>query len=470
MTTPPGDRHVSSGTSPLFWRQLLSLLKDGQVIPVVGQDVVTVDGEHGRCTLNEYLARRVETLLDLRPTDPSQPLTLHDVACRYLETAGDRQMGDLYWSVKEALRERPVPVPEALRKLARIEGFKLYVTTTFDDLLQRAIDEERFQGQPRTQAFAYQPERVQDIPSPVNMLTVPAVYYLLGRLSATQDFVVTEEDTLEFVHSLQLENRRPNLLLDEMRSHSLLLIGSGYSDWLMRFFLRIAKRERLLLAGASSPARIVVDARARDDASLAEFVRHFSGQTKVFTGGALEFIDELSARWEEQRETVQERGWTPQGEQPEAEPADSIFVSYASEDRQIVERLVDAFRAAGLPVWFDKSGGLQGGEDYEMKIQARIRSASLFVPVLSRTVLTREKRFFRFEWDEAIKVERQTAENQAFIVPVRMDNVPPDSSSIPLRFRELHWLDADPDTGYSAIVTRVKALYREYQLGARVPA
>src|SRR5688500_12870178 len=387
MTAFGDGRSASASTSsPLFWRQLLSLLKEGQVIPVVGQDVVTVETEDGRRTLNEYLARKVEVLLEMKPADSSRNPALHEVACRYLETAGDRQIGDIYWAVKEALGERPLPIPDALRKLAAIEPFTLYVSTTFDDLLQRAIDEVRFRGQPRTQTFTYSPERVQDLPSPIARLNTPAVYHLLGRLSAVPDFVVTEEDTLEFVHSLQSENRRPNQLLDELRTHSLLLIGSGFSDWLMRFFLRITKKDRLLLA--RSKTDVVVDARVRDDASLADFLRTFSAQTKVFSGGALEFIDELSSRWDEQRTAPEEGGWKPEAEAATGrEPDDAIFVSYASEDRPLAERLVAELRAAGLPVWFDKAGGLQGGDDYEREIQSRIRKASLFVPLLSRTVL-----------------------------------------------------------------------------------
>ncbi|MET0398175.1 MAG: toll/interleukin-1 receptor domain-containing protein [Longimicrobiaceae bacterium] len=446
----------AAGPTGLFWSQLLSRLKERQLIPVVGQDAIEVEDDLGRCTLNEYLARRVEAFLELEPADPPARTTLHAVACRYLKKAG--QIDDVYSAVKEVWAERPLPVPDSLRKLARIDAFKLYVTTTFDDLLQRAVDEERFPGRRGTRSFAYSPGRVEDLPGPVAEMDSPVVYHLLGRLSALQDYVVTEEDTLEFVHSLHSETRRPNLLLDEMRSHSLLLIGSGFSDWLMLFFLRIAKRERLLLA--RSRTQFLVDTRTREPA-LGDFLRHFSAQTKVFPGGALEFIDQLSARWEALREA--EPGDAPPPP-PERAAEHAIFVSYASEDRPRAQKLAEALRGAGLPVWFDRTGGLQGGDDYEQEIRTRIRDASFFAPVLSRNVLTPERRFFRVEWDEALDEERRVAENQHFIVPIRIDDLPPDTPGLPERFRKLQWLPLGEGAELGDTVQYLQKLYRRYQL------
>jgi hypothetical protein len=447
----------------LFWRQLLTLLGDRRVIPIVGPDAVVVEADGGPMPYEQYLARRVAERLEIVLAEPPARPTLHDVACRFATMGGS--FADVYSEVKSVLDERAVPIPAALRKLARIGAFRLYVTTTFDDLLQRAIDAERFGGRPRTQAFAYAPERVQDLPAPVAQLHDPVVYHLLGRASPMPDYVVTEEDMLEFVHSLQSENRRPNLLLDELSSHSLLVIGSGYSGWLARFFLRTAKRERLLLA--RSKTDVLVDARVRGDTELTQFLRHFSAQTKIFPGGAIEFIDELAARWEEQadkRQKDQETEGVPNIVEPEEVEEDAIFVSYASEDAATANALVKALRAAGLPVWLDKAGGLQGGENYEAKIRMRIESASLFVPLLSTNVLTPQRRFFRVEWMHAFEVAKRGV--LTFIVPVRTGDVSPSSPLLPEEIRELHWLDAR-DGAFDETVQRLKTLYREYRLAMR---
>jgi hypothetical protein len=363
---PDREHFVSaqSGASPLFWRQLLALIDERRVVPIVGPDASLVDGPAGPEPVTCAIARRVETLLELEPT--TQP-TLHSVAARWLATAGPQRIADVYGAVKLALDDQPFPVPDTLRKLARIRAFDLFVTTTPDDLLRRAIDEERFGGRPVTQLFAYSPETVQDLPAPLAQLGTPAIYHLLGRASTVPDFVVTEEDTLEFVHSLQSENRRPNRLLDELRAHSLLILGSGYSGWLARFFLRAARGERILLA--RSKTDVIADARALRDDELTAFLQHFSAQTRIFGGGAAEFVDELSERWEAHvAETAQAAPATsaaaPASDDPDSGSDHAIFVSYASEDRDTALALAGAIGAAKLPVWLDRRGGLEGGDDY----------------------------------------------------------------------------------------------------------
>jgi hypothetical protein len=52
-----------------------------------------------------------------------------------------------------------------------------------------------------------------------------------------------------------------------------------------------------------------------------------------------------------------------------------------------------------------------------------------------------------------------------FVLPIRSGAVPPDSAELPEYLRRAHWLDGvDTPEGLTAIVHRVKALYREYQL------
>jgi len=449
-----------SPSANLFWAQLLSLMKKGEVIPIVGPDAILVEDVPGRPTLNEYLARKAEALLGLEPGGGPGPLTLHDVASRYLELEGSGEIGNVYSAVNEALLSRELPIPETLRKLARIDAFSLYVTTTFDDLLRRALDAERFQGERRTSSLAYTPERWDDLSGPVAAGATPTVYHLLGKASPLQDYVVTEEDTLEFVHSLQSAHRRPDSLMDEFRARSVLVIGSGYSDWLMRFFIRIATKDRLLLARSKT---ILVN--GRDDASLAAFLRRFSPQTRVFRNQVPEFVDELADRWAEFK------GASSSAEDPPATrraPERPIFISYASEDRPRAARLAAALRDAGLPVWFDRpvgygKAGLQGGVEWRPEIARQIQSASVFAAVLSSNVRTVEGRYYRHEWDQAIEAGKALPHNREFIVPICLDDLPTDAPELPPRFRDLQWLGAKGDADFGEAVRRIRDIYRNYQ-------
>jgi len=450
---PPGRAKVA-------WSQLEGLLARRNVIPVIGPDVVVVDGELGRRPLTDYIAKDVAETLEL-DQGWNEKMSLNDVACRCL--ASNMPIDDVYTAVKDSLESHPFEPPESLRKLARINAFNLFVTTTFDDLMKRALDIERFNGEDKTAVYAYSPEQVEDIPDSVDRLRGPTVYHLLGRASKVRPYVVTEEDTLEFVHALQSDMRSPKLLLDGLGSHSLLIIGSGYSDWLARFFLRVTKRERLLLARRKTD--FVADARLRDEVGLKSFLKQFNAGTKVFESEASDFIDELAERWEKIA------GSSPQPAPKSRSNGEehNVFISYAHEDSDDAKALASALRNLGVPVWLDKpagydeQGGLIGGDKFPEKIAMQIRDAALFVPLLSRNVETVDKRFFRREWGVALDAAIEASDATAYISPVKLDDIAQTSPHIPPGFKQgLHWEDIRA-SGVERVALNLREAYRNYQ-------
>lgn len=452
---------------PRFWDQLLQLIEEGRVIPVVGQDLLQVEIDGEMVPIYRWLAERLAEYLEVPGEGLPESGALHEVASRFLAQGGELE--EIYPAIKSiAPPGESVQIPEALLQLARIRPFKLFVTTTFGPLLEMAINQVRFGGQPRTKVFAYSPSSVQDLDQPIEAMDRPVVFHLFGRLSAVPDYAVTDEDTLEFVHSLQSESRRPNLLLDELSRGQLLLIGGNFPDWLGRFFLRIAKRERLWLARGKTD--IVADARLRDDASFVSFLKGFSSRTKVFQGGgAVDFVAELSRRWLERHPESESTVAAPPPEtaarvigDPLEMIAGSIFLSYASEDRPVVDALRRDLEAAGVDVWFDRQA-LEAGDDYEAKIKRNIENASLFVPILSQATLTARRRFFRIEWDHAEKIAVQVPPSQRYIIPVAIDDIAPNDPAIPERFRKINWVRLERDKPNPELIAILRQLFRDYQ-------
>ncbi len=458
---------VPGTEGPRFWDQLLQFIEERRVIPIVGQDLLVVEVDGQRTRLDSYLAERLAKYLDTSADGLPEERPLHEVACRYLAQGGELE--DIYSALKSIFppRER-LPLPEPLLQLAGIRPLGLFVTTTFDPLLQQALDEVRFDGQPRTRVFSYSPNAVEDLDQPLDAMDRPAVFHLFGRLSAVPDYAVTEEDTLEFVHSLQSKDRQPERLLDELGRRQLLLLGSSFPDWLARFFLRLARRERLGLARGKTD--VVADEHTRGDPALVAFLQRFSSRTKIFQGGgAADFVAELHRRWHERHphtETPEPTPVPPRGPL-EMEPG-AVFLSYASEDRPQVETFKEELERAGVDVWFDRNE-LIGGDDYEAKIRRNIESCSLFVPILSRSTLTSRRRFFRVEWDHAEKVAVQVPPTLRFIVPVVLDDTSPADPALPERFRRLHWERLQPGQPNPGLVGALRELFREYQrtLGPR---
>src|SRR4029434_135271 len=81
----------------------------------------------------------------------------------------------------------------------------------------------------------------EDLPGEIESSGVPTVYHLMGKLSATPTYAITQWVLCECSHALQSKPRRPAVLFDELSRHSLLIIGSRLGGWLARFFMRIAK-------------------------------------------------------------------------------------------------------------------------------------------------------------------------------------------------------------------------------------
>jgi hypothetical protein len=123
---------------------------------------------------------------------------------------------------------------------------------------------------------------------------------------------------------------------------------------------------------------------------------------------------------------------------PEREmPDNAVFISYAREDLAAVQRLKAGLDAAGIRTWFDLDR-LEGGDDYDRKIQRNIARCSYFIPVVSRTTERRLEGYFRREWSYAIDRARNIAEGALFILPVCIDDTHAASAHVPDKFKALH--------------------------------
>ena len=161
MTTLP----ATSGSLQAFdedaWDDLLNYIEERRVIPIIGPDLLRVQTDRGLRPLYEWLAEKLATKLSVDTAGLPLPLTVNDVMCCYLGQHGRRE--EAYTRVRSIMREATFEPPQALRQLARITDFDLFVTTTFDPLLENAINLERHGGESSADVIAYAPNRVADV-------------------------------------------------------------------------------------------------------------------------------------------------------------------------------------------------------------------------------------------------------------------------------------------------------------------
>ena len=419
------------------WDDLLSFIEERRVIPIVGPELLQVATDRGPRLLYDWLAEKLAARLNVDLAALPQPYTLNDVVCWFLAARGRRE--EAYVRLRGIIKDAMLEPPQALRRLAAITDFDLFVSTTFDPLLETAINLERFGGAASTDVLSYAPNRVADLPSERDRLQRPVVYHLFGRLSASPTYVISDEDLLEFICALQSEHLAPEKLFHELEHNHLLFIGSNFTNWLARLFLRMAKRQRL--SDPRDVGEVLADDHSGEDDRLMSFLQQVSVRTRIYVG-AERFVDELHERWQARRRRGGEaapaaapaRFLPPAREMPD----NAVFISYAREDLPAVQQIKAGLEAAGITTWFDMDR-LEAGDDYDRKIRLNVARCSYFIPVVSATTQRRQEGYFRREWSYAIDRVRNMADGALFILPVIIDATAAAEALVPDRFKALHF-------------------------------
>jgi hypothetical protein len=200
----------------------------------------------------------------------------------------------------------------------------------------------------------------------------------------------------------------------------------------------MAKRHRL--SDPRDVGEVLADSHVAADGRLMGFLQQVSVRTRVYSG-AEKFVDELHRRWVARRGAGQvvpiasaQRFVPPEREMPDR----AVFVSYAREDLTAVQKLKAGLDAAGIPAWFDLER-LEGGDDYDRKIQRNIGRCALFVPIVSAATERRHEGYFRREWSYAIDRTRNMADDAVFVLPVCIDGTDASRASVPDKFKSVHF-------------------------------
>jgi hypothetical protein len=440
------------------FEDLIEFIEDGSVIPVVGEELLEVRDGDAMIPLYGYLARRLAERLEISIDALPAPATLDAVVRHYLSTGGAPQ--EVYPKLRPILHQARLEPPQALLQLAAMDRFNLFVSLTLDSLLARAIDMVRFAGDSRTAELAYSPRNPADLPAPKDELRQPVVYHLFGKASPHPDYVLTEEDMLEFLHSMQ-SARVVDHLFDALRDNHLLFLGCNLSGWAIRLLLRIARGRSL------SYPRIVMETLVgeglHNDRELSSFLQQFSPRTKIISASAARFVAELAARIQARAKPMASLP-EPRASPSEAKMTDgSIFISYAHEDYSAACRLRDFLEEeAGIDVWLD-ARHLEAGDDWGHQIRRNIKSCSYFMPLISAASRHRQVGYFLREWSLAAERAMDFAESVPFIIPVVIDDTPEDAESVPERFRRTQWTRLPGGVGNEDFRRRIIALVRDYR-------
>jgi hypothetical protein len=344
-----------------------------------------------------------------------------------------------------------------LRQLAEIRSLRLFVTTGFDGLLERALSDARGGVEPLV--LPGDKGREIDLPADWSKSSRPAVYHILGSMTGKP--VLTEADLLERLHALA-ENRPPRLF-GELRERTLLFLGCGFPDWLARFFIRIMKNDPF---GGTDGSRyhIIADERITKDRNLVEFFSHY--KLDVYQAGrAAEFVADLHGRWMERaKQSAATASIATQVARPIVKGA--VFLSFSSLDREEVRAIAaELDKVGGVDCFFDERG-IPFGSDWDRVIRDSLSVCSLFVPFISRNTEALENanvnQYLWKEWNLAAERDLYTPPRGRFILPVVFDGVEPAGANVPPRFTPVQWYPS-PRPHTADLIEYIKNEYRAQQ-------
>jgi hypothetical protein len=443
------------------WNKLLQAIAKGVVIPILGRDLLRIKVDGREQLLYEYLATQLAAQLEVE-CEPSA--SIDQIVAAYLNASRRNSRDDVNLKAFEILAQirddkGQLPVPEPLRKLGAIQPLRLFLSTTVDSLLANAL------GSPSDHVFAYSPNSpLVDIPRDYVRSPHRVIFHLFGRISGIPDSALIDEETLEFIWKLHEESMSVRLanLFDELRTKRLLLIGNAHPDWLARFFVRLARRDRLY--SGNEAREFVADGAIVTDAHLRNFLENFSPQTTSFgVADPIEFVDRLAEKWDAfpNKPAAASSGVAVAAS---AKPP-AVFVSYASQDRRAVECLEASLSGAGLDVWFDK-GRLESGDPWWPVIEQNIATCDVFVAVISANTNKRAEGIFIREWNRALDRLRDMDKATArFIHPVIVDDTAEGAVSFS-GFREFHYARAADGQPQGDFIETLTTVVRERRLKA----
>jgi hypothetical protein len=417
-----------------FWGNLLAHIRHQVLMPVVGPDVNVVKTGDTEQRLTTLIGQRLAETYDLAV--PPGTTTSDEAVAAFLRKRGRDYVDDLYGAIDNIIVELDPTPGDALRDLAAIDDLRLFVSTTPDRLLAKALNEVRFHGEQKTREipfspFTSTPEQAQNAQRAAPSDTV--VLNLFGQSASTPEYAIHEEDRLEWIHALLTEPASlPDWLDYPLKNRPMLFIGCEIPDWFGRFLLRLSSDKRLSLR--DNPFFFATTSR---EPSLSSFFSTYcrSSLVRQLEMEPTEFAAELRRRWEEKRPKAR-----PVSPPPDNTPSRvvrdkaEVFISYMREDAGAAERLCKAIEGLGGSVWLDKQR-LSPGDEFDTEIMTAIhgRAVRLFVPIISANTEREDEGYVFQEWMAAVERARRIM-GRPFIVPVVVDE---DYADDPSRYRRM---------------------------------
>lgn len=391
------------------WEALLNEIDKGNVIPVIGPDMLVeprVNASNGKVeNFHQQLISCIASQANLRNSPRTFSQLVYDNDFRHVVQGHPEEIYSLIYQILdnlEYIEDIDDSPSQLLVDLLSTKKFPFVITTSFCPIVESVM--KRVWGDVKVLNFNNNPqdslpEKGGDIATGDD-ITRPTVYYMFGKYCNSTDrrFVVTDSDMMTFCSSWIKGYGIPKRLVESLKKKYLLILGNNYSDWLFRFVWYGLRTSTNVMK-----SDVVVSENAE------ESLKQFMGQLETFyQENPAEVIRRIKNDIEKRSQDISlsSIGYV-----------NDVFISYSRKDEDIALNLYNSLVDRGLKVWFDNES-IPKGKDWEKEIELGIRQSRLFVPILSKNV--EQESFvpheYRSEWKIASMLSEKMGE-RAFIVP-----------------------------------------------------
>ncbi len=126
-----------------------------------------------------------------------------------------------------------------------------------------------------------------------------------------------------------------------------------------------------------------------------------------------------------------------------------VFLSYARQDEEQVEKIYQALSDAGFKPWMDKKDILPG-ETWRSSIQRAIRRSDFFLTCLSANSVNKRS-FLQKEIRHALDIWQEKLDSDIYLIPVRLGDC-----EVPESLCDFQWVDLFEEDGWAQLMNAIQ--------------
>jgi len=398
--------------NPAQWEGLASRIKGGNCVLVLGPGASTVSCGDEDVPIHVAFAR--DLAVDVgKQLSKEQRRDLNADDLRHVSQIWQeirRNSALLQLKCERFYKQYTGETTEFHRNIAALP-FQICITTTPDDFLFEAMTQA---GKKPVRNF-YNFKKSREFRSASFSVEHPLIYHLYGHPQDSSSLVITENDLIEFLTNVVRKSPALPEQITGILSHpdsTCLFVDLGFKNWYLRVLMRslglVNHNEKSV---ALEPPEFFAQSKQH------QTMLYFSG------GNTMEFhqdsLNDFAVCLRSAYEAIAEPREEAVPEPPATAPV--AFLSYASEDRDIVERLSQALKVGGVAVWMDRQN-LRGGDNWERVINHVIgKQVNYFVLVQAKGMM-RLKGVFYDELELALAEQKRTRSGFKFVIPVHTES------------------------------------------------